>query len=173
MLYPLVLVFQHLRIETVVAKEALWYNALVQHGKQPLEYVLSRQNLEPLRHYSQLVEEKGGQGVDGAETSQTTSSCTTNRLDNSLEHGTGSQQATVESILRVERERIATLLHDDVLQAFATCLLKAQLCERLAEMERYDQVRKELPLLEDALSDTIDRVRELAVMLKRPGNEPI
>ncbi|MDA8187406.1 MAG: histidine kinase [Dehalococcoidales bacterium] len=83
----------------------------------------------------------------------------------------GSSQSSVETVIRTEQERIAAVLHDEVLQAFATCLLKTQLCERLTELERYDLVRNELPLLEEALNDTIDRVRELAATLKKPRLE--
>lgn len=64
-------------------------------------------------------------------------------------------------------QRIAQVLHDDVLQAFATCLLKAQLCERLVQLERYDQVNKELISLQDSLNETIDQVRALTMTLKQ------
>lgn len=110
--------------------------------------------------------------MDAAETHQTTSKDTVSTATNVLNRPSGFGQGAVEQAVKAERERIARLLHDDVLQSFATCLLKAQLCERLAEMGRYDQVKSELPALEKALSDTIDRVRAIAVMLKEPENKP-
>lgn len=110
--------------------------------------------------------------MDAAETRQATSEDTVSTATNVLNRPSGLEQGAVEETIRAERERIARLLHDEVLQSFATCLLKAQLCERLAEMGRYDQVRSELPALEKALSDTIDRVRAIAVMLKEPKNKP-
>ena len=72
---------------------------------------------------------------------------------------------------RSDLDRVAGVLHDEILQAFATCLLKAQLCERLLQLERYDMVRNELPLLQDTLSDAIDQVRALAATLKKPVSE--
>lgn len=62
---------------------------------------------------------------------------------------------------------IAAALHDDVLQAFATCLLKAQYCERLADLGRYDQLKAELPLLEASLNGAVDSVRDIIVKLKQ------
>ncbi|MCL5025284.1 MAG: histidine kinase [Chloroflexi bacterium] len=76
-------------------------------------------------------------------------------------------QADAEGSLVAERERIARVLHDDVMQAFAVCLLKAQLCQRLQGKKEYALAAKELGLLEDALNETIDRVRDLTATLRR------
>lgn len=75
----------------------------------------------------------------------------------------------IAEALQDERERLAKLLHDDVLQAFGTCLLKVQLCERLAQLERYDQLRSELPRLQETLNETIDKVRAVVSALRHPA----
>ncbi len=68
-----------------------------------------------------------------------------------------------------ERHRIAQILHDDVLQAFAVCLLKSQLCQRLHEKGQIAPLGKELESLEEALNEAVDRVRELNASLKQQG----
>ncbi len=75
-------------------------------------------------------------------------------------------EAIVDRVLSAERERIATHLHDDVLQSFATCLLDSQICERLVQSERHDLLLAEFARLQDALNDTVDRIRQLISTLK-------
>ncbi|MCL5958628.1 MAG: histidine kinase [Chloroflexi bacterium] len=81
------------------------------------------------------------------------------------------QQLAWEAALNAELERIAGYLHDKILQSFATCLLKVQLVERLAQMGRYDQMQNELTQLEDSLDDAIDKMRDLATSLRRPRRQ--
>lgn len=81
------------------------------------------------------------------------------------------RQSDLQASFQRRLDRVAKLLHDDILQTFATCLLKAQYCEKLAQLERYDMARQELGLLESMLSDTIDSVRELVSTLKNPDEE--
>ncbi len=68
--------------------------------------------------------------------------------------------------LMEERRRISTILHDDILQAFAVCLLKSQLCQKLQERGQHNQVSKELEDLEVTLNRAIDQVRSLNASLK-------
>lgn len=91
----------------------------------------------------------------------------TDAKDSCVDHGPEDLQASFQCRL----EKVAKLLHDDILQTFATCLLKAQYCERLAQLDQYDQVKRELSLLEDTLSDTIDSVRELVSTLRNGDDE--
>jgi len=88
-------------------------------------------------------------------------------LDSCIDNAPSSPEASFQNRL----DKVAKLLHDDILQTFATCLLKAQYCERLAQLEQYEMVRQELALLEDTLSDTIDSVRELVSTLRSGGDE--
>lgn len=85
----------------------------------------------------------------------------------------GAPQTDAERSLTAEKERIAKALHDDVLQAFAVCLLKAQLCQRLCGRKEYELIERELSLLEDALNETIDKVRDLTATLKQPHSDSI
>ncbi len=91
----------------------------------------------------------------------------TDIIDSCIDDALSSLEASFQSRL----DKVAKLLHDDILQTFATCLLKAQYCERLAQLEQYEMVRKELALLEDTLSDTIDSVRELVSTLRNGDDE--
>ncbi len=72
-------------------------------------------------------------------------------------------------LLAEERQRISRLLHDDILQAFAVCLLKSQYCERLAVLGRHDQVAVELGALQASLNEAIDQVRALSHTLRKPS----
>ncbi len=72
----------------------------------------------------------------------------------------------VDQALAAERRRIGKVLHDDILQTFAVCLLKSQLCQRLQQKGQYDLLGKELESLEEALNEAVDRVRELNAGLK-------
>jgi signal transduction histidine kinase len=80
-------------------------------------------------------------------------------------------RSPIERTLRTERDRIAAVLHDEVLQDFAICALKTQLCGRLVEKGQYDTVAAELSLLEDYLNRTIDKVRDVVSNLKQPRKE--
>lgn len=86
----------------------------------------------------------------------------TSNLDSS------SQEPVYQAIFGKELDRIAALLHDDVLQTFGSCVLKAQLCERLVQKGQYALVEKELGLLLDRLNSAIDSVRHLVSTLERP-----
>jgi len=92
-------------------------------------------------------------------------------LKDSRGEGPDPKQLSLERSFQDRLDRIAKLLHDDILQTFATCLLKAQYCEKLAQLERYELMRRELTLLEDTLSDTIDSVRELVATLRGPDDK--
>lgn len=81
------------------------------------------------------------------------------------------RQVAVEQILNAERERIAGVLHNEILQAFAACLVKAQLCERLVQKERYDLLSTEMPLLQESVNQAIDAVRRLETTLRKPESE--
>lgn len=89
-------------------------------------------------------------------------------MNDSSSFDRSSQEPNPDTILQKELERMAALLHDDVLQTFGVCVLKAQLCERLAQKGRYNLVDKELALLEEALNSAIDSVRELIATIRRP-----
>jgi signal transduction histidine kinase len=77
-----------------------------------------------------------------------------------------SERASSNQALDDERERIAIHLHDNVMQSFATCFLSAQLCERLLQAQRYEQLGKEILILEDRLTDAMDGLRELVTTLR-------
>jgi signal transduction histidine kinase len=77
----------------------------------------------------------------------------------------------IDRTLRTECDRIAAVRHDEVLQDFAICALKTQLCGRLVEKGQYDTVAAELSLLEDYLNRTIDKVRDVVSTLKQPRKE--
>lgn len=83
----------------------------------------------------------------------------------------GPRLPAVEQILNAERERIAGVLHNEILQAFAACLVKAQLCERLVQKERYDLLSTEMPLLQESVNQAIDAVRKLETTLRKPQSE--
>ncbi|MDO8691669.1 MAG: histidine kinase [Dehalococcoidia bacterium] len=93
------------------------------------------------------------------------------KINDSLGEGPDAQQLSLERSFQGRLDRVAKLIHDDVLQTFATCLLKAQYCEKLAQLERYELMKRELALLEDTLSDTIDSVRELVATLRDPDDQ--
>ncbi|MDP2661350.1 MAG: histidine kinase [Dehalococcoidia bacterium] len=92
-------------------------------------------------------------------------------LKDSLGEGPEAQQLSLEQSFQDRLDGVARLLHDDILQTFATCLLKAQYCEKLAQLERYDLMKRELTLLEDTLSNAIDSVRELVATLRGPDDQ--
>ena len=75
------------------------------------------------------------------------------------------KQALLASAVLVERERIARVLHDDILQDFAVCLLRAQLGERHARNGRCDLARQEMSRLQESLNGTVEKIRELVASL--------
>lgn len=82
-----------------------------------------------------------------------------------LDQNPDRKQAIVAPAVLVERGRIARVLHDDILQEFAVCLLRAQLGERHAQNGRCDLARQEMSRLQDSLNGTVDKIRELVASL--------
>ena len=82
-----------------------------------------------------------------------------------LDQNPDRKQAIVAWAILVERGRIARVLHDDILQEFAVCLLRAQLGERHARNGRCDLARQEMSRLQDALNGTVEKIRELVASL--------
>lgn len=76
------------------------------------------------------------------------------------------EQANLELALGRERERIATYLHDEVLQSFAICLLDSQICERHLLANRQGLLLEEFAKLQGALTDTVGRIRCLIETLR-------
>ncbi len=74
-------------------------------------------------------------------------------------------QAPTRSLHLELDNRIAKLLHDDLLQTFGACVLKLQFCQKLVEKEHYDKLGRELASLEDSLNSAIDSVRDIMAKL--------
>lgn len=96
----------------------------------------------------------------------------TRKLDPALETGLKPFLAPLDhqGILQEEMDKLAVQLHDGILQHFGTCVLKAQLCERLLQKEQYTLAEKELGLLEESLNSAIDSVRDLVARLRQPAS---
>jgi signal transduction histidine kinase len=68
---------------------------------------------------------------------------------------------------------LARRLHDRVLGLLGTALLKTELCERLSELGRQDEVPKTLAELRAALDQTIVELRAIMAELRTlPDPEP-
>jgi signal transduction histidine kinase len=65
-------------------------------------------------------------------------------------------------------------LHDQTLQLLGTALLKAELCEQLAELGRVDEVPPRLAELRGCIEGAVDELRLIMVQLREasPVSEP-
>jgi signal transduction histidine kinase len=61
---------------------------------------------------------------------------------------------------------IARRLHDGVMQLVGTALYKVEMCERLAELGRLEEVPPQLAELRAALEDTVVELRAVMSDLK-------
>lgn len=80
-------------------------------------------------------------------------------------------EGTLQSALQAERSRIAAALHDQVLQTFGLCVLKAQVCDKLLQQAQYGRASAELAVLQERLNQAIDEVRQILSGLKQSGPE--
>jgi signal transduction histidine kinase len=67
---------------------------------------------------------------------------------------------------KLERQEIGDLLHDEVLQDFAVCQMKIQLCRKHMDAGRYEEAAKELPRAEAAVEVAIKKTRTAIAKLK-------
>lgn len=65
-----------------------------------------------------------------------------------------------------EHQRLADLLHDDVLQYFAACQMRVQLCRRYMDTGRADEAKQELLQIEKALDGAVTGIRQVISALK-------
>jgi signal transduction histidine kinase len=68
----------------------------------------------------------------------------------------------------IERRRLAELLHDDVLQYFAACQMRMQLCRRYLNAGRIDEAGQELTVMEKAVDEAIAGVRQVIATINHP-----
>jgi signal transduction histidine kinase len=61
---------------------------------------------------------------------------------------------------------IARRLHDGVLQLLGTALYKVEMCEKLADLGRHDEVPAHLAELRSSLEDTVVELRAIMAELK-------
>jgi signal transduction histidine kinase len=67
---------------------------------------------------------------------------------------------------KLELQKIGDMLHDEVLQDFAVCQMKIQLCRKLLDAGRYEEAVKELPRAEAAVEAAIKKTRTAIAKLK-------
>jgi signal transduction histidine kinase len=63
---------------------------------------------------------------------------------------------------------LARRIHDRVLGLLGTALMKTEMCERLAELGRHDEVAPTLAELRSALEETVLELRSIMAELKNP-----
>jgi len=77
-------------------------------------------------------------------------------------------QASQESVLREERNRIAREIHDGVSQYLALLMLKMEIISRLADSDP-DQVKDELRKVMAILESSVQELRRLVRAIRSPG----
>ena len=63
---------------------------------------------------------------------------------------------------------LARRIHDRVLGLLGTALMKTEMCERLSELGRYNEVAPTLSELRSALEETVVELRGIMAELKNP-----
>ena len=73
----------------------------------------------------------------------------------------------------VEAHPLAKRIHDRVLGQLGAALVKAEMCEKLDELGRYDEIRPTLVELRGALEETVGELRAIMAELRTLKNETI
>lgn len=66
---------------------------------------------------------------------------------------------------------LARRIHDRVLGLLGTALMKTEMCERLGELGRYDDIPPTLVELRSALEETVVELRGIMAELRTPSAE--
>ena len=66
---------------------------------------------------------------------------------------------------------LARRIHDRVLGLLGTALMKTEMCERLGELGRYDELQPTMVELRSALEATVVELREIMAELRTVSNE--
>jgi signal transduction histidine kinase len=66
---------------------------------------------------------------------------------------------------------LARRIHDRVLGQLGTALVKAEMCEKLEELGRYDEIRPTLLQLRSALDETVVELRAIMAELRNFKSE--
>jgi Histidine kinase len=67
---------------------------------------------------------------------------------------------------------LAVRIHDRVLGLIGTALMKTEMCERLAELGREDEIASTLAELRSALDQTVIELRSIMADLREDSHKP-
>jgi signal transduction histidine kinase len=73
------------------------------------------------------------------------------------------------TLSRSQRDRLARLVHDDVMQALAACVLATDLGARFCRDGRNDDAVEELAMIRTGLDLAVSKLRDLLVELRVPA----
>jgi signal transduction histidine kinase len=73
------------------------------------------------------------------------------------------------TLTRSQRDRLARLVHDDVMQGLAACVLATDLGARFCRDGRNDDAVKELAVVRSGLDLAVGKLRDLLAELRVPA----
>lgn len=73
----------------------------------------------------------------------------------------------------VEAHPLAKRIHDRVLGQLGAALVKAEMCEKLQELGRYDEIRPTLVELREALEESVGELRGVMAELRTLKNDTL
>jgi signal transduction histidine kinase len=77
--------------------------------------------------------------------------------------------APITALSSIERGRLARVIHDDVMQSLAACVLAADLSDRYCREGRLDDARLELGAIREGMDLAITALRDLLIDLRVPA----
>ncbi len=89
-----------------------------------------------------------------------------------MPHKTKNQEASSNTLIEAftreesERERVVQRIHDDILQSLGTGLLRADVCSRLLQMDKQEELAEALVSLRQNLDFAIESLRDLMIEIR-------
>ena len=73
----------------------------------------------------------------------------------------------------IQAHPLAVRIHDRVLSQLGAAMVKAEMCEKLDELGRYDDMRPTLAELRSALEETVVELRSIMAELRTLKNDAV
>ena len=78
-------------------------------------------------------------------------------------------EAAAITLTRSQRDKLARMVHDDIMQGLAACVLATDLGQRFCRDGRTDDALEELAVVRSGLDLAVSKLRDLLVELRVPA----